>query len=336
MESELMSRLLEKAKQTKKRIVFPEAENEIILQAARQVIELNAGRPLLVGSPAVIKSVAHLAGIPLDDFDIFDNTDEEKLNSLARRYALTPGDFTASKECGDLRHPLNCAMVLCKLGDVDCVAAGRQYSTAEVFRAARSILGMKPGAERISSLGIINVPGFRGPEGSMFALADCAVNPFPDAKCLADIALRSAETVQQLLGWQPRVAMLSFSTCGSASHESIDVILRAIEIAKMGSPELKIDGEFQLDTAILPEVAAVKMPRESDVAGRANVLVVPNLHAGNIGVKLIQIFAGAEAYGPILQGFSRPICDFSRGAPLSEMMGNIIMLLVRASIESEM
>ena len=168
----------------------------------------------------------------------------------------------------------------------------------------------------------------------MFAISDPAINPFPDADMLADIAISSAETVMTLLGWEPRIAMLSFSTCGSSEHESIDVIRRAVETVRARRPDLKIDGEFQLDSAILPRTAEKKVKRDSAVAGKANILIFPNLHAGNIGVKLIQVFGKADAYGPVLQGFAKPVCDFSRSAPLSEMMGNIIMLIVRAQKES--
>ena len=153
----------------------------------------------------------------------------------------------------------------------------------------------------------------------------------PDSETLADIAIASADTVSSLLGWEPRVAMLSFSTDGSSEDDSIDVIRKGIEIARSKRPELKIDGEFQLDAAINPKVAARKVKRESDVAGTANVLIFPNLHAANIGVKLIQTFGHADAYGPVIQGFAKPVCDFSRSAPVSEMMGNILMLLVRAN-----
>lgn len=164
----------------------------------------------------------------------------------------------------------------------------------------------------------------------MLALADCAITAQPDAKDLAGIAIASADTVRSLLGWEPRVAMLSFSTCGSAEHESIDVVRQAVALAKELRPGLKVDGEFQLDAALLPQTAEKKVTRSSDVAGRANVLVFPNLHAGNIGVKLIQIFGRANAYGPVLQGFAKPVCDFSRSAPVEEMLGNVAMLVIRA------
>lgn len=169
----------------------------------------------------------------------------------------------------------------------------------------------------------------------MLALADCAITAQPDAEELAGIAIASADTASTLLGWEPRVAMLAFSTCGSAEHESIDVVREAVQLVHERRPDIACDGEFQLDAAILPQAAEHKVPRESTVAGRANVLVFPNLHAGNIGVKLVQIFGRANAYGPVLQGFAAPVCDFSRSAPLEEMLGNVAMLVVRAASAGE-
>jgi phosphate acetyltransferase len=148
---------------------------------------------------------------------------------------------------------------------------------------------------------------------------------------LAGIAIASADTCTTLLGWEPRVAMLAFSTTGSAEHETIDVVREAVKLINEKRPDIKCDGEFQLDSAIIPAVAEHKVKRPSEVAGKANILIFPNLHAGNIGVKLIQIFGHANAYGPVLQGFALPVCDFSRSAPVEEMLGNVAMLIIRAA-----
>lgn len=326
-----MDSLWEKAKKTPQRIALPEAENEVIMQAAEQIVLTGIGTPVIIGSPEAVEASAKAAGVKTDGFEIFDYTDEAKCAEFASRYLAKIGDLSEKAVLRRLKDPLNASMLLCKLDDADCVAAGREFTTGDVIRSAMSILGLAPGNDTVSSLGIMNIPGFEGSEGSLLAMGDCAVNPFPDAEGLANIAVTSAETVNQLLGWEPRVAMLSFSTCGSAEHESIDVILQAIELARAKAPGLKIDGEFQLDTAIVPKSAKSKMKRESDVAGKANVIIVPNLHAGNIGIKLVQIFGNADAYGPVLQGFTKPVSDFSRSAPLSEVMGNIVMLVIRAA-----
>lgn len=331
----LMKELEERAKRSPKRIALPESQNRMIIKAAREMLDRKVGYPVLVGEKSEIEKIAIDEGVNIDGFEFFDPTDEEKATGLVTSY-LEMSDLLSEKAVRrKMKDPVNTAMLLLKAGLVDGVAAGRDYTTAEVIIAAQNIVGLQDGFSNISSLGVINVEGFNGPEGNLLAFADCAVNPLPDASCLADIAIASADTINLLLGWEPRIAMLAFSTCGSTEHSSIDPILESIRMIKERRPELKVDGEFQLDTAIIPVVAEKKMKRESEVAGKANILVFPNLHAGNIGVKLIQNFAKADAYGPVLQGFAKPICDFSRSAPLSEMMGNIIMLIVRAQERQE-
>lgn len=335
MATVLMEKLEAQARANPQKIAFPESSNEMILRAAAEVAKRNIGHPLLIGDPRRIAEMAENVGIFTEGFSYFDNTDEARRSALASRFCARFDTISEKAVLRKAKDSLNAAMLLCKLDEVDGVAAGREYTTADVLNAAISIVGLRQDMDTVSSLGILNIPGYKGPQGPLLAIADCAVNPLPDAKGLADIAISSAATVEQLLGWEPRVAMLSFSTCGSASHESIDVILEAIRIARQRNPALKIDGEFQLDAALVPKAAQSKVGRESEVAGRANVLIFPNLHAGNIGVKLVQFFAHGDAYGPVLQGFARPLCDFSRSAPLSEMMGNIVMLCVRAAAGKE-
>lgn len=333
MSSNLMAELEIKAKKSPQRIAFPESGNEMILKAAEEIYKRQIGYPMIVGNERIVRDFAAGIGVSVEGFTFYDHNDEDLRMSLAKEYAVKYSDLSEKSVIRKLKDSMNMAMMLLKLGKADGVAAGREYTTADVIIAAQAFIGLKDGFSSISSLGILDAPGFEGPEGNMLAIADCAVNAQPDAMDLADIAIASAETVRNILGWEPRVAMLSFSTCGSSEHETIDVIREGIKLAKERCPELKIDGEFQLDTAIIPRTAAIKVKRESEVAGRANVLIFPNLHAGNIGVKLIQIFGKANAYGPVLQGFSKPICDFSRNAPLAEMMGNIIMLIIRAQAE---
>jgi phosphate acetyltransferase len=302
----------------------------MIIRAAREVADLKIGYPVMIGNEDIITEFAKSFGISVEGFVFYNPADESLKEQLSSKYILPEDEDSKKAFRRKAKDPLNFAMYLLKFGEVDCVAAGRVATTADVIISAHRIVGLQEGFQTISSLGILNVPGFDGPQGEMLAIADCAVNPLPDADGLADIAIASADTVKALLGWEPRVGMLSFSTCGSAEHESIDVILEAIKIVRNRRPDIKIDGEFQLDTAIIPKVAANKMKRDSEVAGKANVLIFPDLAAGNIGVKLIQNFAHGDAYGPVLQGFAKPVCDFSRSAPISEMMGNIIMLIIRA------
>jgi len=321
---------MERAKQNPKRVAFPETNNADILQCAEQAFQRNIAYPVMLGNQETIETLAKENNISTEGFTYYDYTDEVFRTALAEEYASKFEDISPKGILRKAKDPVNCAMILLKLGKADAVAAGKEYSTGDVLIAAQAIIGMQLGVESVSSLGIADVPGFEGSQGQYFGIADCAITACPDEKDLAGIAIASADTVRTLLNWEPRVAMLAFSTCGSAEHESIDVIRNAIGIVRTIRPDIKIDGEFQLDAALIPKVAGKKVPRESEVAGKANVLIFPNLHAGNIGVKLIQIFGHANAYGPVLQGFAQPVCDFSRSAPVEEMLGNVAMLVIRA------
>ena len=335
MNQAFFDKLEKQAKSDPKRIALPESDNEMIIKAAREVVDRGIGIPLLIGSADQVEKLAASIGITTDGFQYYDHTDEAVISKLADDYVSL---YEGTKQSAVIRRAadaLNCAMYLAKLGVVDCVAAGRIYTTADVIISAQRLIGMKDGVSLVSSIGVVDAPGFNGSEGSMLCVADCAITPFPDSGDLADIAISSADTVKTILDWEPRIAMLAFSTCGSSEDDSIDTIYEAIRLVRERRPDLKIDGEFQLDTALLPETAKAKVKRDSDVAGKANILIFPNLHAGNIGVKLIQIFGKADAYGPVLQGFAIPVCDFSRSAPLSEMIGNILMLVVRAQRENK-
>ena len=331
MNQQLLDDLSARAKAAHKRVVFPEADCVDILRCAQNLLEGNIADVLLVGNPEYVKDIAAQNDVNIAGAAFFDCESEEARASLVKPVLAATAQFKEKAILRRAKKPLNAAMFLVLTGAADCCAAGRVYTTGDVIIAAQTIIGLAPGVSSISSISIVDAPGFEGPQGSMLAIGDCAINVLPDSSTLADIAIASADTVSTLLGWDPRVAMLAFSTDGSAEDTSIDVIREGIRIAQERRPDLKIDGEFQLDTAINPVSASRKLKRPSEVAGKANVLVFPNIHAGNIGVKLIQTFGHADAYGPIIQGFARPICDFSRSAPVSEMMGNILMLLVRAA-----
>jgi phosphate acetyltransferase len=228
-----------------------------------------------------------------------------------------------------MRLPLNFAVLMEAIGEADCAVAGLVHTTGEVILAAQMMLGMQEGIETVSSWGVWSIPGFQGADGELLVHADCAVVPDPTPNELADIAISSADTTRALLDLEPRVALLSFSTKGSAQHEKVDRVLEALEIVHKRRPDLLIDGELQVDAAIIPAVAARKMQDVGPVAGRANILIFPDLNAGNIGVKLVQIFGHADAYGPLLQGFAKPITDLSRGHTVDNIVGaatNVIVL----------
>ena len=226
--------------------------------------------------------------------------------------------------------PLYFALVMEAVGDADCTFAGIENTTGEVILAGQTIIGLADGVSTISSVGIFNIPGYEGSEGPLLAFADSAVCVDPSAEDLASIAITTCDTVKALLGWEPRCALLSYSTTGSADSPFVDKVRNAVGVANATRPDLKIDGEFQLDTALSAAVAAKKLTRPSEVAGKANIVIWPDIDAGNIGVKLMQLFAHADAYGPFLQGFRKIVSDCSRGASVSELVGSIAISCVRA------
>lgn len=326
----VMDQLQIKAKANPQRVVLPEAHEEKILRAARQARDMGIALPIIVGEPAAITALAESNGISLDGLTVVDHTDETKVEQFAAEYTRTNPDYPVRAVKRMLKAPLSFGAMMLKFGEADCMVAGLSHTTGEVIMAAEMILGLKEGISTVSSMGIMSIPGYEGPEGELLAIADCAVCAAPGSGELADIAISTADTVRQLLGWEPRVALLSFSTKGSASHERVDMVLGALEMVRERRPDILIDGELQLDSAIVPEVAARKVKEESPVAGKANVLIFPDLESGNIGVKLVQCFARAVAYGPLLQGFAKPVSDLSRGAPVAEIVGAITMVAMSA------
>jgi phosphate acetyltransferase len=325
-----MEQLRLKAKNNPQRVVLPEAEEEKILRAARQVRDMGIAYPVLVGKPETVSSFAANIGVSLDNITVVDHTNEEKVEYYVNEYLKSNPDFPSSAIKRMLRDPLNFAAMMVRLGEADCMVAGLNHTTGEIILASEMIIGLKEGISTVSSMGIASIPGYKGPEGNLLVFADCAVCPAPEPNELADIAISTADTTRSLMDWEPRVALLSFSTKGSATHELVDKVVKALEIVHERRPDLLIDGELQLDSAIVPEVAAKKVPGESPVAGRANILIFPDLNAGNIGIKLIQRFSNAVAFGPMLQGFAKPVSDLSRAAPIEEIVGAIIMVAVYA------
>ena len=330
MSANVMEQLRLKAKANPQRVVFPEATEEKILRVSRLVQDMSIAYPILVGEPKTLSVLAASIGVSLESIKVVDHTDQEKVEHFVSGYSKINPDFPAAAVKRMLKDPLHFAAMMVKLDEADCMVAGLSHTTGEVIMASEMIIGLQEGISTVSSMGIMSIPGYEGPEGSLLGIADCAVCPAPDSKELADIAISTADTVHKLLGWEPRVALLSFSTKGSASHERVDTVLKALEMVRERRPELLIDGELQLDSAIVPEVAARKVKGGSPVAGKANILIFPDLSAGNIGVKLVQQFAKAVAYGPLLQGFAKPVSDLSRGAPLEEIVGATMMVVVRA------
>lgn len=332
MKNNLMNEIFAKAKANPKRVAFPEANNIKMLAAMQEVASKGYAETVVVGNIEEVKTLVKENNIDDSKFKYIDNLDEKYSNDVLQRYLKLPNIIFGEKSLlRRMKDPLNFALMMEAVGDVDVTFAGINSSTGEVIYAAQTLIGLEDNLDTISSIGIAEIPNYTFSYGSnIIAVGDCAVCTNPSASELASIAIAACDTMKAVTGYEPRCAMLSYSTCGSGSGELVDKVTSAIKIAKEKRPDLKIDGEFQLDSAIVPEVATKKVKRESEVAGKANILIFPDLNAGNIGVKLIQRFGGANAYGPLLQGFRKICCDCSRGAPISEMVGNIAISVVRA------
>lgn len=330
MDSQFINNLIDRAKSNPQSIVFPESNNQKVLAAARRVYDMGVATPILVGKSDEIEALAANLEISTVGFKYIDHTSEETLQNLIKKYMELSSEMTEKSLNRKLKYALNFAAAMVRVGDADCLAAGIDHTTGEVLMASQMFIGMQEGIKTISSLGIVETPEYVGVKGNLLAITDCAVCINPDASELADIACASSDTMRSLLGWETKAALLSFSTDGSSEHELSAKVIEAVRLANERRPELAIDGEFQFDAAISPVIAAKKVKKESKVAGQANIIVFPDLNAGNIGVKLIQTFGKALAHGPLLQGFSKPVSDFSRSAPIDEIVGNLVMLVVRA------
>ena len=329
-----IDQIFEKAKSNPQKVVFPEALNEKMMKAAFEAGSEGYIYPILVGNKAEIEQAIQERGYDLSVFTVVDMEDEEYRKRLIEKYIALPDTRLKEKALNRrMQDKLQFAMVMQAVGDADVTFAGIDYTTGDVLLAGQMIIGLKPGIATISSIGLCDIPGYEGSEGSLLAVGDSAVCTNPNAQQLASIAISACDTVKSLLDWQPRCACVSYSTLGSGQGELIDKVTEAVKIANELRPDLAIDGEFQLDAAISPSVAAKKVKRESKVAGKANVVIWPDLNVGNVAVKLIQQFGHADAYGPMLQGFKKVVCDCSRGAPVSELKGNIVISAVRAAGE---
>lgn len=328
---DLMQTLRERAAARPMRVAFPEADNETMMAAIAQLRDEGLAQCVMVGDGAELTRLASERGISLDGIEVVDVTDEAANAACCERYLAHPDcRFKAKGAARRMTRPLERALILQVLGDVDVMFAGIVSATGDIILAGQTIVGLADGVTTISSCGIADVPGWNGGEGGLIGFGDSAVCVDPTPEELASIACASCDTVAALTGWDVRCALLSHSTDGSMDNELVDKVRAARDIAQAARPDLAIDGEFQFDAAINPAVAAKKVHHESKVAGRANLLIWPDINVGNIGVKIIQNLTGADAYGPMLQGFKKIVCDCSRSAPVSEIVGNVVMSCVRA------
>lgn len=331
MSNQVMENIFQEAKRQVQRIAFPEATEEKILLACQECVVNGICIPYLVGDAPAIIAAADRYQIELEGMELIDATNEAWLQDVIERYVSAHPLNSAKTMKRKAKDPLYTALMMLAIDEVDCAFAGMSHTTGDVIMAGNFVIGLQDDVSTVSSVGIFEIPGYEGPEGNLLGFGDSAVCSDPDPEELAGIAISACRTIRDLVGWDPKCALLSFSTDGSAEHPLVDKVRTAVKIANERAPELAIDGEFQLDTALNPQVAAKKIKRASAVAGQANIIIWPDLNVGNIGVKLMQQFAHADAYGPMLQGFRKIVCDCSRSAPVSELVGNIAMSAVRAS-----
>lgn len=319
-----------RARQRNLNIVFPEAEDARILAAACHLRDEAIATPVLVGSPDAVKHAARLAGLCVDDIEIADPRTDLRAEPYGRACAANRPSLTAPGAIRLVAKPLYFAGMMVRQGDAHAMVAGAAHSTRRVIEASLLTIGLAEGFTVPSSFFLMLIPGPSDHDVKAFIFSDCAVNISPTAEQLADIALASLLSSRALLEDPARIAMLSFSTKGSAQHPVLDKIKEALEIVRTKAPSAMIDGELQADAALVPSTARRKMREMGDVAGRANVLIFPDLNAGNIGYKLVQCFCGAKALGPFLQGFSKPVSDLSRGATVEEIILTCAIALIRA------
>ncbi len=324
----------EKARMDRKTIVLPETTDKRTLIAASKIIKEGIADIIMIGEEEKIMDGANWLEIELDGVTIVNPHTCEKLDEYVNLLYETRKNKGMTPEKAReilLTDNLTFGVVMVKANDADGMVAGACHATAETLRPALQILKTAPGVKLVSGFFLICVPGCEYGKDGTFLFADCGLNQDPTAEELAAIADSSAKSFQSLVGAKPIIAMLSHSTKGSAKHPLVDKVVEATKIAHEKYPHLTLDGELQADAALVPQVAKSKAPG-SEVAGKANVLIFPNLDCGNIGYKLVQRLGGAEAYGPMLQGIARPVNDLSRGCSWEDIVGVVALTAVQAQL----
>lgn len=325
---DIVKRLKFQARGLNKKIIFPEATDERILKAVEQSAMEKIVRPILIGDEKEITAKAKSLKISLKGIEIINPSKSKNLGKYASILSKKMGipEKTARIIA---QKPLFFAALATAADDAEGMVAGAIHTSGEVIAVSKNVIGLQKGISVPSSFFLMAIPNYKGGEHGTLIYADASINPNPDSKQLADIAIMSGKTARKLLGWKPRIAMLSFSTKGSAEHPDVCKVIKATGIARKKTREFMIDGELQADSALVMSTARRKIKGDlGDVAGKANILIFPDLDAGNIAYKLTQILAKANAYGPVLQGFAKPVSDLSRGATVEDIKGVIAILAV--------
>ena len=322
--SDFLERMKKAAKSSKKTIVLPEGEDPRTIEAAKKIVAEGLANLVILGDPDKID---------VEGVTVIDPRSAEKHDEYAAAFAALrkKKGVTLPEAMEQMNDATYFGTMMVKMGDADGLVSGACHSTANTLRPALQILKTAPGTKLVSAFFIMCTDKAEYGDDGTLLFADCGLNIDPTADELSEIAIASAGSWEKYMGTQPKVAMLSFSTMGSAKGEVPTKVQEATELAHEKAPELAVDGDLQLDAALVPSVAALKAPG-SDVAGKANVLVFPDLEAGNIGYKLVQRFAGAQAYGPILQGIAKPVNDLSRGCSADDIVGVVAITAVQAQM----
>ncbi len=311
-------------------IVYPEGTDARIVKAAVELQNSGLSRAVLLGKQDAVTAVFDELKLSPKGIDVLEPEASPELAGLEQKLLQKKPDMDPEKAALMVRDPLYFGGTMVASGQADAMIAGATNATGKVISASLRTVGLTPGTRRLSSYFLMSVPNHRGQGRKDFLFADCAVNIDPPAADLAEIAIATGRTAAKLLSEPAKVALLSFSTKGSAAHDSVTKVTDALAMVREQAPDLAVDGELQVDAALVPSVAERKVKDGAGVAGDANVLVFPDLNSGNIGYKLVQYMANADAIGPFFQGFDRPVCDLSRGCSVDDVMSAAVILMATA------
>jgi phosphate acetyltransferase len=331
---DIIRQFKEKAAKLNGTVVLPESDDVRTLKAAEQIIREKLAKVILLGNPDKIKEVAQgtsvsIAGVEIIEIEKYAKISEFENFFYEKRKAK---GLTLEEAKETVRNPLYFGACMVQFKMANAMVTGAAHTTADVLRSALQVIGVKQGLKTVSSCFIMVAPNFMGQGDKVFLFGDCAVVPEPTPDQLADIAISTANTRKALIGDKPQVALLSFSTKGSATHELVDKVVAAKTILEDRGVDFEFDGELQLDAAVVDRVGMSKAPG-SKVAGHANVLIFPDLQAGNIGYKLVQRFGNAEAIGPVIQGLAAPVCDLSRGCSAEDIVNTVSLVMLMSEVK---